>query len=62
VNRLLALALAGLLGAIAVIFFARTERDSTRIRSRLHPVTLGRLALRLAPFALLPTLIATFPD
>ncbi len=60
VNRLLALALAALLGAIAVTFFARTERDITLIRARFHPASLGRLTLRLAPFALLPTLIATF--
>ncbi len=53
-NRILALGLAAFFTAIAVRWFTRRERDSTRILHAMRPTNLAREALRLAPFAVVP--------
>jgi len=53
-NRLEVLGLALLFTAITARVFPRREHDATRIVQRLQPAALGRTALGLAPFALVP--------
>ncbi|HEX2641538.1 MAG TPA: M1 family aminopeptidase, partial [Thermoanaerobaculia bacterium] len=53
-NRLMVLGLAVLFTAIAVRGFARRQPDAIHTFNRLQPRELGRQAVRLAPFALLP--------
>lgn len=50
-NRLLAVAVAIFLLAVATRVFARVDRDADRTRARLRPAALGASALRLAPYA-----------
>ncbi|MBK8004266.1 MAG: ABC transporter permease subunit [Gemmatimonadetes bacterium] len=58
-NRGLALAVAAGLGALTLVVFRRREPDPARRRARWHDGTVGRAALRLAPFALLPLLVGS---
>lgn len=53
-NRLMVLGLAVLFTAIAVRSFARRQPDAIHTLNRLQPPQLRRLAMRLAPFAILP--------
>jgi ABC-type transport system involved in multi-copper enzyme maturation permease subunit len=59
VNRLLALSLAVFFVVVAVMFHGRRDADPVRIFHRLRPRALWRTALRLAPFALAPAVLAT---
>jgi ABC-2 type transport system permease protein len=53
-NRVLALGLAALLLAITVRLMRRRDADATRLVHRLSPRALGRGALALAPYAVVP--------
>ena len=53
-NRVMALGLTALFVAVALRFFARTERDASRTGHRLRPAALLRGALGLLPFAVVP--------
>jgi hypothetical protein len=58
-NRIVAIGLSALLTVIAVRWFTRRERDATRTVHRMRPANIGREALRLAPWALVPVVAAT---
>ena len=53
-NRLMVLGLAALFLALTVRLFARREADATRLVHSLRPRALGRAALAMAPFAIVP--------
>src|SRR5207245_11240386 len=53
-NRGLALGLAVFLTALTARFFVRREHDASQLVHRLRPWSLGRTALRLVPFAVVP--------
>ncbi len=53
-NRVMALGLAALFGALALRLFARTERDAARTAHRLRPAALLRGTVPLLPFAVVP--------
>jgi ABC-type transport system involved in multi-copper enzyme maturation permease subunit len=59
-NRVLALGLAGLFGALALRFLERRETDPIGRASRRRPRALVRLALGLSPFALVPLVSGTW--
>jgi ABC-2 type transport system permease protein len=59
VNRLLALTLAAFFVVVAVMFHGRRDADPVRIIHRLRPRALWWTAMRLAPFALAPAVLAT---
>jgi hypothetical protein len=59
VNRLLALSLAAFFVVLAVMFHGRRDADPVRIFHRLRPRSLWWTAMRLAPFALAPAVLAT---
>jgi ABC-type transport system involved in multi-copper enzyme maturation permease subunit len=58
-NRLLVLTLAVFFVVVAVRFHGRRDADAVRIIHRLRPVALWKTALRLAPFAAVPAILAT---
>ena len=58
VNRILALALTALFLWLAVRFFPRRSHDAVRTFHRLSPRPLGRFALRLVPYAVVPGVAA----
>ena len=58
-NRLLVLSLAAFFVVLAVRFEARRDADPVRIIHRLRPGALWGTALRLAPFAVVPAVLAT---
>ena len=58
-NRLLYLSLVPLLLVLAAMWFGRQEFDATRILHRLRPRALLRSGLRLLPFAVPPTILAS---
>jgi ABC-2 type transport system permease protein len=58
-NRLLVLSLAAFFVVLAVRFQARRDPDPVRIIHRLRPAALWGTASRLAPFALVPAVVAT---
>src|SRR5262249_16080734 len=58
VNRVLALALTAFFLWLAVHFFPRRSHDAVRTFHRLSPRPLGRFALRLAPYAVVPGVAA----
>ncbi len=53
-NRVLALGLAAFFVVVALRAFARRERDATRNLQRLAPGAIGRSALAMLPWAILP--------
>ena len=59
-NRLLMLAIGVFFVAVALMAFARTDRDATTTLHRFRPRAVFRTALRLAPFALLPLLLGSY--
>jgi len=58
-NRLLVLSLAAFFIVLAVRFQARRDADPVRIIHRLRPAALLTTAMQLAPFALVPAILAT---
>ena len=58
-NRLLVLSLAAFFVVVAVRFHGRRDADAVRIIHRLRPRALLGTALRLAPFAAVPIVLAT---
>lgn len=59
-NRGLALAVAVALSAVTLVTFRRREPDAARSRARWRDGTAARLALRLAPVAIMPVLVGSF--
>jgi ABC-type Na+ efflux pump permease subunit len=53
-NRVMALGLAAFFVVLTVRLLARRERDATRLLHALRPQALGRVALAMAPFAIVP--------
>ncbi len=58
-NRILALGLTALFIAVTVRLFPRMEADATRTVHRLRPAALGRTALSLVPFLIVPLGVGT---
>jgi len=59
-NRLLVISMAAFFVMLAVRFHARRDADAVRIIHRLRPAALWGTALRLAPYALVPAILATY--
>ncbi len=59
-NRLLVLGVGVFFSAVALLGFARTERDAAGLLHRWRPRQIGRVAVTLAPFLIVPLFIGVY--